>query len=257
MIQKTCSEKIWPFELWLNGFELSLNAFQKHKETKPLQIQWFYLLQNNSFPLFWIVVDLFWIVIGCSSKAQTKQTLTNSKKNTFFQNSCFLFKPLLKNCKKQVHKGYPLAGPCICNYKLKWTFAIKNNLFGSTVFFFSFFLLLLIVVESFWIVIGCSSKAQTKQTLTNSKKNTFFQNSCFLFKPLLKNCKKQVHKGYPLAGPCICNYKLKWTFAIKNNLFGSTVFFFSFFLLLLIVVESFWIVIGCSSKAQTKQTFTD
>ena len=33
LIQKTCSEKIWPFELWLNGFELSLNAFQKHKET--------------------------------------------------------------------------------------------------------------------------------------------------------------------------------------------------------------------------------
>ena len=101
----------------------------------------------------------------------------------------------------------------------------KKQPFWINCIFFSFFLLLLIVVESFWIVIGCSSKAQTKQTLTNSKKNTFFQNSCFLFKPLLKNCKKQVHKGYPLAGPCICNYKLKWTFAIKNNRSGSPVLF--------------------------------
>ena len=116
------------FWLWLNRFELWLGAPPKHKQSRPWQIL----------------------------------------KNTFFQNSCFLFKPLLKNCKKQVHKGYPLAGPCICNYKLKWTFAIKNNLFGSLVlFWFSFFLLLLIVVEWFWLVIGCSFKGQTKQTFTD------------------------------------------------------------------------------------------
>ena len=122
-----------------------------------------------TFNCGWIVLNCDWMLLQNTNKAN----LDKFKKKTFFQNSCFLFKPLLKNCKKQVHKGYPLAGPCICNYKLKWIFAIKNNLFGSTVFFFSFFLLLLIVVESFWIVIGCSSKAQTKQTLTDLKKYIF------------------------------------------------------------------------------------
>jgi hypothetical protein len=32
-----------------------------------------------------------------------------------FIDAVFLIKILYKNCKKQVHKGYPLAGPCICN----------------------------------------------------------------------------------------------------------------------------------------------
>jgi single-stranded DNA-binding protein len=32
-----------------------------------------------------------------------------------FIDAVFFIKILYKNCKKQVHKGYPLAGPCICN----------------------------------------------------------------------------------------------------------------------------------------------
>ena len=33
----------------LNGFELSLNAFSKHRQSKPLQTQTNYLLQNSCF----------------------------------------------------------------------------------------------------------------------------------------------------------------------------------------------------------------
>ena len=43
--------------------------------------------------------------------------------------------------KKKVHKGYLLAGPFICNYKLELPFAIRNNLSGSPVFFYPFFFL--------------------------------------------------------------------------------------------------------------------
>ena len=39
-------------------------------------------------------------------------------------------KSVLKNAKQQVHKGYPLAAPCICNYELELAFVIRNNLSG-------------------------------------------------------------------------------------------------------------------------------
>ena len=86
----------------------------------------------------------------------------------------------LNNCKEQVHKGYPLAGPCICNYK---TFAIRNNLFGSTVLFSpsSFFL---IKVEWFWIVIECFSKhRQSKPLQTQTNYLHLLQNPCFQPEP--------------------------------------------------------------------------
>ena len=40
-----------------------------------------------------------------------------------------------KTITKQVHKGYPLAGPWIRNEKLELALAIKNNLSGSSMFF--------------------------------------------------------------------------------------------------------------------------
>ena len=137
LIQKTCSEKNETFWIVVEWFWI---VIEKHKETKPLQIQEFYLLQNNSFPFTfnfgWIGLNCDWMLLQSTNKAN----LDKFQKNIFFQNSCFLFKPLLKNCKKQVHKGYPLAGPCICNYKLKWTFAMKNNIFGNCIFSpFSFY----------------------------------------------------------------------------------------------------------------------
>ena len=48
-------------------------------------------------------------------KAKTKQTFTKTKKNTLFKKVVFFINILLTNCKKQVHKGFPLAGRCICN----------------------------------------------------------------------------------------------------------------------------------------------
>ena len=140
--------------MWLNGYELWLNAFQKHtKKNKPLRNQKLCILQNNCFLLLLIVVELFWIVLECSSKAQTKQTFTNSKK-TVFKIVAFFLKPFQKIAKKKkVHKGYPLAGSCICNYKLKWTFSMNNNLFGSHVFF----LLVLFTFNCGWMALNCDS----------------------------------------------------------------------------------------------------
>jgi len=45
------------------------------------------------------------------------------------QKNVFCIKILFKKCKKQVHKGYPLAGPCICNEKLELALAIKKQPF--------------------------------------------------------------------------------------------------------------------------------
>ena len=44
--------------------------------------------------------------------------------------------------KKQVHKEYPPAGPCICNYKLELARANKKNLCASPVFFSCFLFLI-------------------------------------------------------------------------------------------------------------------
>ena len=113
----------------------------------------------------------------------------------------------------------------------------------AQLYFFSFFLLLLIVVESFWIVIGCSSKAQTKQTLTNSqKKKLFFKTAVFFLNPFYRNCKKQVHKGYPLAGPCICNDKLRVNICNKKQPFWLNCYFF---LLFPFTFNCGWIVLNC------------
>ena len=62
----------------------------------------------------------------------------HTQKNTFSKTAVFFVnKILLKQCTKQVHKGYPLAGPCVCNHRLELAFAIRNNLSGSSVFVFS------------------------------------------------------------------------------------------------------------------------
>ena len=86
------------FQLWLNGSWLQTNALQKQKQSKPRQ--------NQIIPLV--------------------------------QNSCFPYWNPSKNCKKQVHKDYPLAAPAICNHKSTCALAVKNNLCGSHVFLFEF-----------------------------------------------------------------------------------------------------------------------
>ena len=65
-------------------------------------------------------------------KSKNKANLYQIQNFTLFKKGVFFIKILLKNCKKTVHKGYPLAGPCICNLKLELALAIKNNLSGSS-----------------------------------------------------------------------------------------------------------------------------
>ena len=102
-------------------------------------------------------------------KSTNKANLYQIQSFTVFKKTGFFMKILLNNCKKQVHKGYPLAGPCICNSKLEFALAIINNLSGSSWFFFPSSLVFLIVAEWFLFVIACFSKAKTKQTFTKSK----------------------------------------------------------------------------------------
>ena len=102
-------------------------------------------------------------------KSTNKANLYQIQSFTVFKKTGFFMKILLNNCKKQVHKGYPLAGPCICNSKLELALAIINNLSGSSWFFFPSSLVFLIVAEWFLFVIACFSKAKTKQTFTKSK----------------------------------------------------------------------------------------
>ena len=57
-----------------------------------------------------------------------------NQKNHLVQNSCFLYNNPIKNCKKQVRKGYPLAGPSIaiintCNNKQLFWLALLFSLF--------------------------------------------------------------------------------------------------------------------------------
>ena len=154
----------------------------------------------------WLLIIELWL------KVYQRPNLSKLKNLTWAKTAVSLFKILLKNCPKQVHKDYPLAGPCICNYKLEFAFAIISTLSGPiVVFLFSF--LILIVVEWF---LNCDWRFTKGQTLPNLSK--------------LKNL--------TLAGPCICNYKLEFAFAIISTLSGPiVVFLFSF--LILIVVEWF------------------
>ena len=116
--------------------------------------------------------------MACHQKHKKKKTnLHNVKKNTFSKTAVSFCKILFKTCKKQVHKGYPLAGPCICNYKLELACAIRNNLSGSPVFFSPFFLF-----SCGWMVLNCDwmlFKSINKANLYTLKKQCLLQNSCF------------------------------------------------------------------------------
>ena len=83
------------------------------KKSEPVTVQ---LHVFPSSLVFLIVVEWFLIVIACFSKAKTKQTFTKSKTLPCSKKLFSLLKSFyIKKCKNQVHKGYPLAGPCICN----------------------------------------------------------------------------------------------------------------------------------------------
>jgi len=82
------------------------------------------------------------------------------------------------------------------------------------------------VVEWFSIVIARFSKAKSKANLYQIKNFTLFKRAVFFIKILFKNCKKQVHKGYPLAVPCLCNYKLELVLAKKKQPFWLSCIFF-------------------------------
>ena len=170
-------------------------------------------------------------------KSINKASLYKLQQNYLLHNSCVLFKIFFKDCKNRSTKGTPLqALACaIINWNLH--LQSKNNLSASPVFFCML------------------SKRINKANLYKLQQNYLLHNSCVLFKIFFKNCKKHFHKGYPLAGPCMCNYKLELALAIENNLSASPVFFFSFPLynLELFVL----IVIACFPKALTKQTFTN
>ena len=123
------------------------------------------------------------LIMACHQKHKKKTNLYKLKKNTFSKTAVLFFKILFKNCKKQVHKGYTLAGPCICNYELELVFAIRNTLSGSPVFLFlsSF----LIVVE--WMVLNCDwmlFKSIDQANLFNLKKNAFSKTAVFNQNPM-------------------------------------------------------------------------
>ena len=100
---------------------------------------------------------------------------------------------------------------------------LKSNLSASPFFFFSFFL---VVFNCGWMVFLLWLHAFQKHQKSNplqTPKCYLLQSSCFLFKIIFsKRREKHVHKGYPLAGPCICNFKLELAFAKKS---ASPVFF--------------------------------
>ena len=68
-------------------------------------------------------------------------------KNHLVQNSCFLYNNPIKKCKKQVRKGYPLAGPSI---------AIVNTCNNKQLFWLAlFFSLFLYSFNCGWMVLIC------------------------------------------------------------------------------------------------------
>ena len=88
--------------------------------------------------------------MACHQKHRKKKTnLYKLKSFTFSKTAVFFFKILLNNCKKKVHKGYPLADPCICNYK--YSICNKKQPFGLTYIFFSF----LPFFNCGWMVLNC------------------------------------------------------------------------------------------------------
>ena len=98
---------------------------------------------------------------------------------------------------KQVHKGYPLAGPCIRNEKLELALAIKKQPFWLQYVFPFSALVSLIVVEWSLIAIACFSKAENKANLYHLKDFTLFKRAAFFLKTLLKNAKNMCTKGTP------------------------------------------------------------
>ena len=68
--------------------------------------------------------------MACHHKHKKKTYLFKLENFTFFKTVCFLFQNPLKN--EKIHKRYPFAGPCICNYKLELAFAINKQPFGLT-----------------------------------------------------------------------------------------------------------------------------
>ena len=67
-------------------------------------------------------------------KSKSKANLYQIQNFTLFKKAVFFIKFLLTNCKQQVHKGYPLAGPCICNYKMELALARKTTFLALVVF---------------------------------------------------------------------------------------------------------------------------
>ena len=121
-------------------------------------------MQKTSLELtmtFWIVVEWFWIAIECFLKAH------NHLQKYLLQNSCFLL--TFKNMQKQVHKGYPLAGPCIASINWNAHLQEKTTFLAHLYFSISFYLYVWLNGFEFWIVIESFSKAQAEQTFTDSK----------------------------------------------------------------------------------------
>ena len=154
------------------------------------------------FPFFLSVFHCGWMVFSCDCmffKSKNKANLYQIKNFTLFKNVVFFIKILLKNCKKQVHKGYPLAGPCICNKKLELALAIRNNLPGSSRHFFPFFLS---VFNCGWMVFNCDCmffKSKNKANLYQIKNFTLFKKAVFF----IKNPFKQLQKAGPQrVSPC-------------------------------------------------------
>ena len=110
--------------------------------------------------------------MGCHQKHKKKTNLYKLKKIPSPKQLFSVSNPF-KNCKKQVHKGYPLAGPCICNYK---ACAIRNNLLGSPVFFSPFFFKLWLHGFKLWLN-AFSKHRQSKPLQTQT--NYLLQSSCF------------------------------------------------------------------------------
>ena len=157
-----------------------------------------YLLQNSCFP-FLTVVDLVFELWLTAFQKHTQSKLWHIPKEAFFQNSCFLFTTILKNMQKTGPQRVPPCRPLHLPVYIDMNICNKKTAFLAHLYVF---LLFPFIFNCGWMVLNCDwvlFKSTNKAKLYKFKK-IHFSKQLFSFQNQFKKCRKQVHKGYPLAG---------------------------------------------------------
>ena len=135
-------------------------------------------------------------MIACFSKGKNKANLYQIKNFTLFKRAVFFIKILFKNAKNRSTKGTPLQALAFAIKNLNWHLQLKKQHLSGSSWFCPFFL----NVFNCGICDCMLFKGKKQSKPLPNQKFYLVQKSRFVIKILLKNCKKQVHKGYPLAG---------------------------------------------------------